>query len=115
MSSCSSRVFTQHPPHTLVVFGADADTQMYTVAWGFHCQERASISADFEDWLFHLCFGLLTSAKCTAGFHDCMFLSLKRILFVFKCIHFTVVTLLLTLKKEIEGRMDNSTESPFMY
>lgn len=35
--------------------------------------------------------------------------------FVFKRIHFTVVTLLLTLKKEVEIKTDNATESPFMY
>lgn len=60
-------------------------------------------------------FSLLTLAKCTPDFHDCIFLSLKCILSVFKCIHFTVVILLLTLKKEIEIKTDNATESPFMY
>lgn len=33
------------------------------------------------------------------------FLSLKCIFYVFKCIHFTVVTLLLTLNNEVEIKM----------
>lgn len=59
-------------------------------------------------------FSRLALAKCTPDSHDCIFLSLKCILFVFKRIHFTVVTLLLTLKKEIEIKTDSATESPCM-
>lgn len=67
---------------------------------GFSVRREFLSRLNLKIGFFITFFSLLALAKCTLGFHDCIFLSLKCILFVFKCIHFTVATLLLTLKKE---------------
>lgn len=60
---------------------------------------RIYLKIDLLTWSFTL----WTLAKYTVGFRcHYIFLSLKCIFCVFKCIHFTVVTLLLTLNKEVE-------------
>jgi hypothetical protein len=55
-----------------------------------------------------LSFILFTLVKYIVDFYNhCIFLSLKYIFCVFKCIYFTSVTLPLTLNKEVEmgGKM----------
>lgn len=95
-----THVFLPSTLHTHWLFSELMQTRRCTQFHGDFTVRRELLSRlTLKTGFFILCFGLLTSAKYTAGFHDCMFLSLKRILFVFKCIHFTVVTLLLTLKK----------------